>query len=289
MHAKSHARAKAAQIEGWLISFLLHGAIVLFGLLLVKRTHLLPQPEPFRWNISIVSPVESDSPTAALPEKALPTELLTEPPPVVTSAPPTAFLPSADQPTQATHLVEASRLHEANSLSTTAEKVYQVVGHDGSISFTNVPPDSRYHEKRLDQSRLSTVESSTAPNANMRGVSPRASPSVIKDDYQWLWAAVLRRMVEETNGEVCYRVDPVEGKVIMKIVIDEVGRISDIQVMQSSGYTILDQSTVNILRQISPVPLPRPLGKPSVTLQFPMTYRLRPQSQSPIHCSRVNG
>jgi TonB family protein len=123
----------------------------------------------------------------------------------------------------------------------------------------------------------------------MKGVSPRASPSVAKDDYQWLWTAILRRMVEETNGEVCYQVDAVEGRVRMKIVIDEVGRISNIQIMQTSGYTILDQSTVDILQRISPVPLPQPLGKPYVTLQFPMTYRLNAQSQGPMYCSRVNG
>jgi periplasmic protein TonB len=294
MHTKRHARLKEAQIEGWLISLLLHGVIVVFGLLLVKRTHLPPQPEPFRWTISLVSPLELDSPTAALPDKAPPTESPTELPPVVTAPPSTAFSPTESHDTPAAEpgnrKSAAAMLREASSISTTADKLYQIVGPDGSISFTNVPSDSHFYERKIDSSRLSTVDSTAAlASTEKAGISPRPSPSVPTNDYHWLWETLLRRMVEETNGEVCYRTDPVEGRVVMKMAIDHGGRISEVQVVQSSGHAILDQITIDIMRQISPVSLPRLLEKPLVTLQFPMTYRLHRQSQALTWCARING
>jgi hypothetical protein len=115
-------------------------------------------------------------------------------------------------------------LHDPNSMSTTADKLYQVVGPDGSISFTNVPSDSRYQERVIDSSRLSTVDSAAALASTPKaGISPRSSPSTTKNNYHWLWETILRRMVEQTNGEACYRADPVERRVMMQIVIDEGG------------------------------------------------------------------
>jgi TonB family protein len=91
------------------------------------------------------------------------------------------------------------------------------------------------------------------------------------------------------NSGACYRVDATEGKVFVKMIIDEVGRISEVQVVQSSGYAVLDQNTVDILRHIRPVSLPHPLGQPFIRLQFPMTYRLNRHSHGSNWCTRVNG
>ena len=292
--SRSFEAQKDAQVQGWLISLLLHGTVILIALLLLKQTKLPLPTEPFLWNISLVSSIESDSTMAALPEKAPPNESLIDPPPVVAAPPPTAFSPSERPDTPApepgTRKSEGKMHRDTTLMSTTAGKLYQVIGPDGSVSFTNVPSDSRFQEKLIDSSRLSTVASAPALASTPKaGISPRPSPATIKDNNHWLWEALLRRMVEETNGEVCYRADSVEGRVMMQIVIDEGGRINQIQVIQSSGYAILDQTTVDILRQISPLSLLRPMEKPFMTLQFPMTYRLRPRSQGPTWCARING
>ena len=292
--SRSFEAPKEAQVQSWLISFLLHGAVVLVALLLIKQANLPLPTEPFRWNISLVSSIESDSTMAVLPEKAPPNESPIDPPPVVAAPPPTAFSPSERPDTPApepgTRKSGAKMHRDTKSMSASADKLYQVVGPDGSVSFTNVPSDSRFQEKVIDSSRLSTVASAAALTSTPKtGISPRPSPATIKNNNHWLWEALLRRMVEETNGEVCFRAEPVEGRVMMQLVIDDVGKISQVQVLQSSGHAILDQTTVDILRQISYVSLSHPLEKPSVTLQFPMTYRLRPRSQGPTWCARING
>ena len=42
----------------------------------------------------------------------------------------------------------------AFSVPTTTAEIYQLVGHDGSISLTNVPSDSRYRKVEIESSRL---------------------------------------------------------------------------------------------------------------------------------------
>lgn len=279
--------------EGWLISLLAHGTIVFAALLFVKPIQLPQQPEPFRWDIALVSSSQGVSPVATLPDKAPPAESSTAPPPVMASSSLTTVSSSEGQGGQAikavTRTSEAGQFRAAHSLSSTADKLYQVVGRDGSMAFTNVPSDSRYQEKTITSRRLSTVNSTPARKTNVAGISPLLAPAVAKNDYAWLWDTILRQMVKETNGEICYRVDAAEGRTVMRLRIDEGGRISEVQVVQSSGHAGLDQNTVDILRQISPISLPRPLGQPFIRLQFPMTYRLNPQSYGPNWCSRVNG
>jgi len=163
-----------------------------------------------------------------------------------------------------------------------------VVGPKGSVSFTNVPSDSRYQEKHLAAGLLSTVDSTSAFKTNTNGLSPRPKTFAAKNDTSWIWHTILRRMVEESNA-VCYRVVAAEGRVVLRVLIDETGYMSNFQVVQSSGYGELDQNTFDILRHINPLTLPRPLGRSSVWLQFPMTYRRESQLALPNGCARVNG
>ena len=51
----SDARSRAGTI-GWLLSCALHGSLVLGSLLFVQKIQLARQPEPFRWNVAMVSP-----------------------------------------------------------------------------------------------------------------------------------------------------------------------------------------------------------------------------------------
>lgn len=292
-HLLSLSVSRDARAKGWLVSLLVHGTIVVAALLFAKQIHLPPQPEPFRWDISLVYLTQEVTPVATLPNKASPTEPSRESASVVAEASHTTVssVAARDRHTREafTRTSEATQRRAAHSSSSTADKLYQVVSRDGSMAFTNVPSDSGYQEKAIDSRRLSTVDSTTALETKVTGISPRLATAMAKIDYAWLWETLLRRMVEETNSGACYRVDATEGKVFVKMMIDEVGRISEVQVVQSSGYAVLDQNTVDILRHISPVSLPRPLGQPFIRLQFPMTYRLNRQSHGSNWCTRVNG
>ena len=57
-----------AHKTGWLVSAGLHGSLVLGALVLLQQMQLALQQEPFEWNVAMVQPVDSHSPTAAASE-----------------------------------------------------------------------------------------------------------------------------------------------------------------------------------------------------------------------------
>ncbi len=72
-----------AHVQGWLISVLLHGTMALAAILFVKQVRLAPQPEPFKWNVALVSPAQPVEPAPSAPLPAPPSAVpsMTSPPP----------------------------------------------------------------------------------------------------------------------------------------------------------------------------------------------------------------
>lgn len=56
---------------GWVLSLLLHGSLMLGALMFAQRVQLAPQPEPFTWNVAMVSPETAPS-TPVTPESSRP-------------------------------------------------------------------------------------------------------------------------------------------------------------------------------------------------------------------------
>ena len=74
---------KEAHVQGWLVSVLLHGTVVLAAMLIVKQIQLPPQDEPFKWNVTMVSPTQPVTPATSPPNQAP-----TPPVPSTTPVPP---------------------------------------------------------------------------------------------------------------------------------------------------------------------------------------------------------
>jgi len=62
------------------------------------------------------------------------------------------------------------------------------------------------------------------------------------------------------------------GKVLTSFIIHVDGTVSDIRIVSSSGFKVLDQNAVSTIQEVSPFP------KPPITAKIiiPITYRLRP-------------
>ena len=90
---------------GWLVSCLLHGSLAVAAILFVQRMQLAQQPEPFKWNVTMVEPSLTAAPST--PETALlPARAKTAPAPALQrSSPSTSTVyPASEtpQPTVAT-------------------------------------------------------------------------------------------------------------------------------------------------------------------------------------------
>jgi periplasmic protein TonB len=66
--------ARRDYAQGWTLSFVFHGLIVFGAVLLVSDLKLVPQPEPFKWDVAMVQPRPSEAPPSPAPEQPVPTQ-----------------------------------------------------------------------------------------------------------------------------------------------------------------------------------------------------------------------
>lgn len=85
----------------------------------------------------------------------------------------------------------------------------------------------------------------------------------------------MGRIAEAIRYPVEARLNQWQGKVIVKVVIAQNGEIESVTIVQSSGYEVLDQEALALLRRLSPLTLNRPLGKERIPLQVPIRYSLK--------------
>jgi len=280
---------KDAHVQGWLVSVLLHGTVALAAILLVKQIQLVPQDEPFKWNVAMVSPTQPVNPTTSTPNQApapsvpsttpvpsshlqqtAPAQVLRSPQPLAQQTTPSISertvtpvltetpAPTPPQPTTPSQSVA----HTAQP----AEAPMAVSAESGAQTAPSSAPSAI-----LEQ----TAQSDQAPApTQMAAISPAPSNAPTKRDYGWLSEAILRRVEELKRYPASARVDRAEGKVVVKAVINEDGSIGEVEVFQSSGHPGLDKAAVETMRQAAPFHLPRPLGQPRMTIKIPMSYRL---------------
>lgn len=124
-------------------------------------------------------------------------------------------------------------------------------------------------------SPASTNEQPTAPAQVASHIPPNStSQATRKPDYSWLAEPLLQRIEALKQYPATARLHRQEGRVVVRIVIQEDGQITLATIAKSSGHDALDQAALETIRQASPLTLSRPLEKSSVTMQIPLGYYL---------------
>lgn len=121
-----------------------------------------------------------------------------------------------------------------------------------------------------------TSEFLTTTPAQTASLVPSNSTTQIvrKPDYGWLAGPLLQRIEALKQYPVTARLHRLEGRVMIRIVIQEDGHITSATIARSSGHDVLDQAALETIRQVSPLTLSQPLEKSSVTMQIPLGYYL---------------
>ncbi len=104
--------------------------------------------------------------------------------------------------------------------------------------------------------------------------SPSPNAAVTKPDLSWLQDTLMRRIESFIQYPAEARLNHMEGRVLVRLVIEGTGHIVSVAIAKSSGYPVLDQAALDTLRRASPILLSQPLPKSSVTIQIPLRYRL---------------
>lgn len=129
------------------------------------------------------------------------------------------------------------------------------------------PPTVEPSSESLDHlSRLMPVP---APEA----MSGQAPPQ--RADYGWLASVLHERIQALRRYPAEARRQHWEGRVVVRAVVQEDGEVVDVQVVQSSGYSVLDEDALNVLRRVSPLRLTQSLGRPRVAIHLPIRYQLQ--------------
>jgi protein TonB len=65
-----------------------------------------------------------------------------------------------------------------------------------------------------------------------------------------------------------------EGTVVVKAIVRDDGELMDLRMEKSSGYAVLDDDAMELLRRASPLKLRQELGRSQLTIRIPITYKL---------------
>ena len=302
---------KPAYIQGWLVSVLLHGIVVLAAVLLTKQIQLTPRNEAFKWNVAMASsaqpvqapasPQNQDSAPVAPSKTSIPSPHMQQsmslqtshsPRPVaqqvtpstserlvapVLTEPPTPPTARPTIPSQsAVHTIQPSApVRRETGAPVVSEATSIVKSDEAAMGVSTDPADQTMPSNAPSAILEQTAQSDQVPvPMQMAAVSPASTNTSAKRDYGWLSEAILRRVEELKRYPASARVDRAEGKVVVKAVINEDGNVGEVEVFQSSGHPGLDKAAIDTLRQAAPFNLPRPLGQPGMTIRIPMSYRL---------------
>jgi protein TonB len=244
----------------WLFSLLFHGVMVGFAVALMTDLRLAPQPEPFKWDVSVLEPAPRPVEQPARPQPAV------ENPPV--------------EPQPVVQTVQQVVQREIRTVTPVVQATPQPVRSEPEVIARTAQPIETPPAPAVEQpssAAPATPSQPAQPMSQPMGVQTmpvRSSPAPQRD-YGWL-AETLRDRIEELKRyPPMARMNNWQGKVVLKFVVTEDGTVESLEVVQSSGHAVLDEAAMETIRRASPLPLKHELGKPRVTFQFPISYTLR--------------
>ena len=260
------------QAHGWAVSLLCHVLLVGCAIALMTEIEKPVLPNTFQWEVSVVeSPALVE---AALPEKPSAKPVVQPPKPL--AKPITPMQQTVQQTVQDVPVpVETVQAVQ----QTTQEAVTQIVSSRQDPMIEHTPPQptavSPVERTELIHERTEEVVQAAPSMIEHRMVQQRlVQYRQTQADYGWLRDALWRRIEDLKRYPTQARANHWEGKVVVKAVIRDDGTVADVMIAESSGQSILDQEALAVMMKASPLILKHPLGKPSITMLIPISYRL---------------
>jgi len=278
-------------VQSWAFSLLVHALGISAAIALVADLHLAPQPEPFKWDVSIV---ETPAPSQVNPAPAQPKPVETkaiEPQPVVQAIQTVQRVVRQEIVREVRPIVQApQQTVPVETQSVVSSEPYPVVTEQASPVVRETPATSASSAATPATPSVVSqpvMEATPSPAvvqertvvrdsaiAAVKQLPVRSAPAT-KADYSWLAEALWNRVEQLKRYPHIARMNRWEGKVVLRAVIREDGRLMDLEVAESSGHSVLDRDAMEIMKQASPLKLKHPLGQPQVVVQVPISYKLQ--------------
>jgi periplasmic protein TonB len=255
--------------HSWTVSLMCHVLAVGCAIALMAEIEKPALPDSFRWEVSMV---ESPAPVQPVLPEALSTKPVVQPPqPLVKPVTP---IQQTVQPAVHDVAVPMETVQQ-----TTQDAVTRMISSKQEPTIEHTPSQSpviasvEYAESIHE--RAEEVVQAGPPMIEHRAVQQRlVQYRQTQTDYGWLRNALWGRIEELKRYPSEARTNHWEGKVVVEVVIRDDGEVVGIKISESSGRAILDQEALTVMRRASPLKLKHSLGRPSVTLLVPISYKL---------------
>jgi protein TonB len=296
--------------QSWAFSVLLHGLAVGVSITLASDLTLGPQPEPFKWEVSVVEaprpkPVDTPAPTPAKPAPAVPKPVETRPvetqpvirsgqaqtvqmvqqvvgPEVVRAVSPVvqASTRSTQMISRTVQAVQAQQPVVPVATETVMDAEDRPVARESAIVptsqvVTTVTKHVIANASLLPPAEPAVISRTVAeePQATATELPVKFSPAT-RPDYGWLAEALWNKIEQLKRYPRTARSNRWEGTVVLQAVIKADGYLQDLTVVESSGHPLLDRDAQETLRQACPLKLKHAMGQPLVVVHVPISYRL---------------
>lgn len=191
-------------------------------------------------------------------------------PSVIQQPEPTSTTTIATAPTQSAEVVERLPVVEQSAVTPVTRHPVPIPDPAPVQAKAGPPARSAVADHREPEVPVPSAQEA----ASQVALTPRSAPAA-KADYSWLAESLWRRVAELKRYPLEARLNGWEGKVVLTAVIREDGHLGDLRIQKSSGYEILDQDAMELVRRVCPLHLKHPLGRPEVVVQIPISYALR--------------
>ncbi len=312
-HPMTHDPFVRQRAGGWVISLCLHGTALGLAGLLVAKMGLAPPSSSFHWDVSVVASPTATRATSSLSHESAVAHSTTTPPQRTVPVAPARPAPTQSLSPRAAASTPIPRPMEPQSaelpppptllqVQPTAEAVIPSPPSPPEPATTELPPPAPAPQAIVESASApervvaapplpetlptqapsfasagrEQAPDSVAPPTHTAALAPSTPNATVarKPDYGWLAASLLPRIESLKHYPAEARVKRLEGRVLVRIVVQEDGRIVSATIAKSSGHDILDQAALKTIYQAFPLNLSHPLERSSVTLHIPLGYYL---------------
>ncbi len=289
--------------QGWAISVLVHGVLVLTAVTALPRLTVLDPQETFKWQVALVEPapearreepppsvVNKQSITPAQPARSVEPLQETVMARVAPQQSAQVVHPTVDRVKPAEPMVESIASPALDTPVTAPAKTAEPVVPPSHAAVAEPPVESQpLHHEPVRQALAGMparpaeisplVSASVAPSPVVTEPPVQVAKAVVpgtdaKADIQWVGDSLRNRVAELQRYPVAARMNGLEGKVIVKVVILSDGSLADVAVKKSSGHHELDAAALETVRQATPLLMTQPLKKSEVVINLPIVYSL---------------
>lgn len=180
--------------------------------------------------------------------------------------------PSKQAPTDASHLASQNQVANVGDIQTTPSEQFsstQLAIMQALTAEKTDPSDLAAEVEKL-QGELTQMQETQPQNNRLGSVAARRA---LDADYLQRWV----NRVEKFGNAALANVGSARGDVRLLVVVDKLGILLDVTVLQSSGFPHLDRAAVKTVQDAAPYPaFPSALSAQVDKLEIVRTWQFRP-------------